>query len=170
MQRPSYNPSNYYLTSDGVISKIDSYWDKLSDNIEELENISEHTFRRLARIFAGCVMGTLPVFWLTPHKMVGLLILVSVMVVSIILSGVQVVLLWEFQSLKKRGVMLHEALKIETQNEYFEEQDVPLDERVLLKHFEIAARFPIHPFLYLVILSGLVGLNTLFLWAYYLHW
>lgn len=170
MQRPSYNPSNYYLTPDGVISKIDTYWDKLRDNIEELESISQYTFRRLAYTFAGSVMGIVPVLWLVPDKMVGMLILVGVLVASAILAGIQLMFLWEFQTTKKRGKMWYEALKLETEREYFEEEDVPLDERVLLKHFELACHFPIHPILYLLVLSILVSVNTLFLWGYYLNW
>lgn len=170
MQRPSYNPSNYYLTQDGVISKIDSYWDKLRDNTFELESISRYTFRRLAQIFAGSVLGILPVIWLSPHKVVGMLILVGVLIISLLLTGIQLVLLWEFQAIKKRGKILYDALKLETQREYYEEEDVPIDERVLLTHFELASRFPIHPFLYISILSILVSVNTLFLWTYYLNW
>ena len=170
MQRPSYNPSNYYLTQDGVISKIDSYWDKLRSNTEELEANSRYTFRRLAHIFAGSILGILPVLWLSPDKLLGMLILVGVLIVSLILTGIQLVLLWEFQAIKKRGKMLYDALKLETQREHFEEEDVPIDERVLLTHFVLASRFPIHPFFYLAILSTLVGINTLSLWSYYLNW
>ncbi len=170
MQRPSHNPANYYLTQDGVISKIDSYWDKLREVAEELDSMTQYTFRRLTNAICISLLGILPVLWLSPTKVLGMFILVGGLCVSLLLSAVQLVGLWEFQDQKKRGKILFEALKIEMQREYFEVEDMHLEERILLNHYTLSARFPIPPFFYVSILTALVGCNGALLWSYYFYW
>jgi hypothetical protein len=170
MQRPSHNPSNYYLTQDGVISKIDTYWDKLREASEELEAMSRYTFRRLVNVFAGSAMGILPVLWLAPTKALGMFILVGVLIISMLLVGIQFVILYEFHALRKRNNVLYEALRIEVSREYFEEEDIPLEERILLHQYALCSRFPIHSALYSFLLFLLVCINSSFLYLYHIYW
>jgi hypothetical protein len=170
MQRPSHNPSNYYLTQDGVISKIDTYWDKLSEASEDLESASRYVFRRLINSFAGSTMGVLPVFWLSPSKTIGMFALVAVLVMSLFATGVQWVVWYEFQSLKTRSLILYEALKLEMSREYFEEEDIPLEERILLNQFALSARFPVHGLLYMFLLVLLPSINASLMYLYYFYW
>ena len=170
MQRYSNNPANYYLTQDGVISKIDTYWDRLRDTSEELDVMTRYTFRRLINVFCGSVMGILPVLWLSPSKPLGMFILVGVLSISMLLAAIQLVALWEFQAVKKRGKIIFDALKAEIEREYFEEEDMPLEERIFLNHYLLSSRFPIHPFLYCLMLLALIASNSTVLWIYSIYW
>jgi len=167
MQRPSHNPANYYLTQDGVINKTETYWDKLRDVSDELDIMSQYTFRRLVNTICGSLVGILPVCCLSPTKTISLFILVGVLAASLLLCTIQFIVLWEFHALKKRGAILYEALRIETEREYFEEEDVPTEERILLNHYTLSARFPINPFLYSILLLLLLGFNGGLLWIYF---
>jgi hypothetical protein len=169
MPRPSKDLTNYCLTPDGVINKLDTYWDKLRDITEDLEDLTKNTVRKLLNFYCGCLLGILPVFALKPSKTLGVIVMLFLVVCTVSFVAIQFANYLEFRILRKRGVLLYRELGRELESEYYEEE-APFEERILLNGFRLATHLPINQYFYLVLLFLLPLITGGLFGFYYLYY
>ncbi len=164
----STNSGNYVLTKDGVISKLDCYWDKLQVITVRLEALSGVMQKKLlySYLASGLLVGL--VYFTNLEAVVSLLALGLVCLSSFSMAMAQIIRFLEFLDLKKKGLVLYQELEQEVvwnlENEYLE--DISIEDRISLNSFLLAAQMPIPPYLYAALVS-LLPLITLFCAIFY---
>lgn len=159
----STNSANYVLTKDGVISKLDYYWDKLQMITLRLEALSSVMQKKLlySYLASGLLVGL--IYFSNLQAWVSLISFALVCLSTFSLSMVQVIRFLEFLDLKKKGFVLHQELEQEAmwnaKSNYFE--DTSIEERIWLNNFLLASKTPIPIYLYAVLVS-LLPLLTVF--------
>ncbi len=165
------NSANYFLTENGVISKLDSYWDKLESLTTQLENATKHMAKKLFNSFIGTMLFIVIIFWLNLEYTLGLTLLALVILGAISLAATQLNSFMEFMDLKKKGMILYEELNRELEQGFDEllDEEISVEERIILSNFLLACELPMNTYLYLALL-GLLPLISLGLFIfYYLH-
>jgi hypothetical protein len=146
----SVNSGNYVLTKDGVISKLDSYWDRLQEITHRLDGLSKLMQKKLINSFVGTFLFVIVVFWIEPVFQISLILLALISLGAFSLAAIQLMSFFEFMDLKKKGMVLYQELYHEVEwnaeQEYLEE--ISLEERILLNNFLLSAEMPISPYLY----------------------
>jgi heme/copper-type cytochrome/quinol oxidase subunit 4 len=163
------NLTNYIVTSEGIISKLDTYWDKLRRITVELETLSKNTARKLFSFYGGVFFALLPVLLLKPSRTVGVLILTFMVVSAVCFVAIQLANFLEFNTLRKQGNLLARELSREIEVEYMHEDEAPFEERIILSSFQLATHLPINQYLYLLLLCLLPLITGAFLWGFYLQ-
>ncbi|NJO00710.1 MAG: hypothetical protein HC880_02600 [Bacteroidia bacterium] len=155
------NRANYFLTKDGVISKLDTYWDKLKDLTVQLENLSRPTVQKMFNIYLGSILFTVVILWLELEKNLSITLLALVALGGASLVARQILSFLEFVDLRKKGRVIHDELSHEIEYGYSDEieEDISVEERILLSNFLLACDFPINQYLYLGLLILLPMLN-----------
>lgn len=166
------NNANYFLTKDGVISKLDTYWDRLRDLSIKLEGISKHMVRKLFNSYTGSALLMIVIFWLDMEKSFSLTLLALVVLGSISLIATQVLSYLEFMGLQRKGMIIHDELNQEIEFGFDEdlEEDISVEERILLSNFLLACELPINRILYIALLLVLPLANIACLAFYYFYW
>ena len=82
------NGANYFITQDGIISKLDSYWDQLREVTNHLENISKNIVKKLFNSFLGSLLFIILIFWLDLGKDFSLIVLSLITLGTIALAVV----------------------------------------------------------------------------------
>lgn len=164
------NSTNYILTENGVISKLDTYWDKLKIITEDLENLTRNLAKWLFYSFIASMFLIVFIFWLDLDKSVSLVVLSMITLAAISFSISQLISYLEFSELKKKGRILHDELSNEL--EYGPEnslEEISVEERIILSNFQLACELPINPFIYLGLLVLLPLVNIVFSVIYYIY-
>ena len=165
------NGANYFITQDGIISKLDSYWDQLREVTNHLENISKNIVKKLFNSFLGSLLFIILIFWLDLGKDFSLIVLSLITLGTIALAVVQITAYLEFVKIKKKGMILYNELSREVEwnydNNYVE--DLPVDERILLSNFLLACELQLNAYVYLSLLALLPFINIAFFVFYYLY-
>ncbi len=165
------NSANYFLTKDGVISKLDSYWDQLREHSARLDSLSKPMLRKLFNSFIGSVLIIITLVWLNFEKEVTMILLSLTALGSVSISTSQLLVYLEFLATRKRGLILHDELNTELECSYDDEfdEDISVEERILLSNFQLSCEPPMHPGLYLILLTIYPILNIAFALSYYFY-
>ena len=165
------NLANYYLTEDGVISKLDTYWDKLREITFSLEKLTRNMVRFLFNNLTISLLCVILIFWLDWSKTLSIGLLSLVTLGASAWSAFQWSGFLEFNILKKRGMVLYNALSSELEwNEMdYDLEDLPLEERILLSNFHLASQMPLNTFLYLFFVLLAPIINITFLGFFYFY-
>ena len=165
------NSANYFLTEDGVISKLDTYWDRLKLLTTKLENTTKNLAKRLFYSLVVSLFLIVIVFWLDFEKPVSLTILALLSLSAITLSVTQLTAFLEFIDLKKKGMIIHNELsrELEFGFEGSLDEEVSVEERIILSNFLLACELPMNSYLYLGLLTLLPIMNIIFFGFYYYY-
>lgn len=163
------NSTNYFLTKDGVISKLDTHWDNLRGITHKLEGISKFSVKKLFNGFTGSILFTIVVVWLGLDKNLTLTFLALISLGSLSLMATQFLTYLEFIEYKKKGIIIFDELSHELEFGYDEEEDISVDERILLGNFKHASQFPVNRYLYLLFLALLPIINFVFFAFYFFY-
>jgi hypothetical protein len=165
------NTANYYLSQDGVINRLDTYWDKLRALTEEMENLTRNISRILFGSISVSMLFALVIFWLKIDKNLGLILLSLGALGAFTASLMQLATYFDFREKRKRGQVLYQELQreFELMLAYDTNEGFPVEEKILLNNFLLAAELPITQSLYIALLAFLPLLNLGF-WAGYYIW
>jgi hypothetical protein len=164
------NIANYYLSQDGVINRLDTYWDKLRVLTEEMEILTRNISRILFGSISLSMLFALVIFWLKIDKNLGLILLSLGALGAFTASLMQLATYFDFREKRKRGLVLYQELQREfdLMLTYDTGEGFPVEEKILLNNFLLAAELPITQSLYVGLLICLPILNIGFWGAYYL--
>lgn len=165
------NSANYFLTEDGVISRLDTYWDKLSNLTIRLDNTTKNLAKRLFYSLVASLFLIVIVFWLDLERSISLTVLSLFSLLAVTLAVAQLTTFLEFVDLKKRGMILHDELSRELEYglDSHLEEEVSVEERIILSNFLLSCELPINPYLYLCLLALLPLMHGIFFGFYYLY-
>ena len=165
------NSANYFLTEDGVISKLDTFWDRLKILTAKLENTTKNLAKRLFYSLVASLFLIVIVFWLDLGKSISLTALAVLSLSAITLSVAQLTAFLEFIDLKKRGMIIHNELsrELEFGLEGTLDDEVSVEERIILSNFLLACELPMNSYLYLGLLTLLPVMNIIFFGFYYFY-
>lgn len=164
----SVNSGNYVLTKDGVINKLDSYWDRLQNITHKLDGLSRLMQKKLFNSFAAVFLFLIVVFWAAPSFQMTLILLALISLCAFSLTAIQLMSFFEFLGLKEKGMILYQELyhEVEWNAEFEYLEEVSLEERILLNNFIASTKMPIPAYLYVTILI-LLPLISLGVFAFY---
>jgi hypothetical protein len=165
------NITNYYLTEDGIINRLDTYWDKLKDLTNKMEDLSKNVLRYLFGSFSvGLLMVSL-IFWLDLPRQSSLIFLSLISLIVLSVALLQFANYLELRAVKKRGYILYKELSKEF-DQYYSYDDfdeMPVEEKIILNNFLLACELPINHYLYLSLLT-LMPIVHFSLFLFYYFW
>ncbi|MCU0448108.1 MAG: hypothetical protein MUE85_24670 [Microscillaceae bacterium] len=165
------NTANYYLSQDGVINRLETYWDKLRSLTQEMDSLTRHISRVLFGSISVSMLFALIIFWLKIDKNLGLILLSLGALGAFTASLMQLATYLEFREKRKRGQVIYQELQREFDLMliYDEGEGFPVEEKIVLNNFLLASELPITQSLYITLLVFLPILNLGF-WAAYYVW
>lgn len=158
--------TNYILTEDGVIDKIDSYWEELNDLSDKQEKLGRDLLKKLFGHFSLGLVMVISVLWTNiPHNY-GIITLVLVSLATIASAISQVNTYVAFVRNKKHGMILYQELSQQIVHNY----ENSLERRVTLSKFLLSCTLPLHPYLYVFLLGSffMVILGSTVFYNFYL--
>jgi len=142
--------ANYILTEDGVINKIDSYWEELNDLSDKQEKLGRDLLKKLFGHFALSLVIVISVLWTNIPHLYGVIVLGIISVATIASSITQVNIYVAFVRNKKHGMILYQELSQQIVHNY----ENSLERRVTLSKFLLSCTLPLHPYLYVFLLGS----------------
>lgn len=165
------NITNYYLTEEGIINRLETYWDKLRDLTNQMEDLSKNVLRYLFGSFSMGLFVVSLIFWLDLPRQSSLVFLSLISLIILSLALLQFANYLELRAVKKRGYILYKELSREFDQHYSldEYEEMPVEEKIILNNFLLACELPINHYLYLTLLI-LMPLVHFGLFLFYYFW
>ena len=142
--------ANYILTENGVINKIDSYWEELNDLSDKQEKLGRDLLKKLFGHFSLSLIIVISVLWTGIPHLYGVIILAVISLATIVSSISQINIFVAFVRNKKHGMILYKELSQQIVHNY----ENSLERRVTLSKFLLACTLPLHPYLYVFLLGS----------------
>lgn len=142
--------TNYILTEDGVINKIDSYWEELNELSDQQEKLGRDLLKKLFGHFSLSLVIVISVLWTNIPHTYGVVILALISVATLISAISQINVYVAFVRNKKHGMILYKELSQQIVHNY----ENSLERRVTLSKFLLSCTLPLHPYLYVFLLGS----------------
>lgn len=142
--------TNYILTEDGVINKIDSYWEELNELSDQQEKLGRDLLKKLFGHFSLSLVIVISVLWTNIPHTYGIVILALISVATLISAISQINIYVAFVRNKKHGMILYKELSQQIVHNY----ENSLERRVTLSKFLLSCTLPLHPYLYVFLLGS----------------
>lgn len=158
--------TNYILTEDGVINKIDSYWEELNELSDKQERLGRDLLKKLFGHFSLGLVAVISVLWTNIPHLYGVVILAVVSLATLASAIAQINDYVAFVRNKKHGMILYQELSQQIVHNY----ENSLERRVTLSKFLLSCTLPLHPFLYMFLLVSffLVIIGSTVFYNFYL--
>ncbi|WP_299459251.1 hypothetical protein [uncultured Microscilla sp.] len=142
--------TNYILTEDGVINKIDSYWEELNELSDKQERLGRDLLKKLFGHFSLSLVAVISVLWVNVPHSYGVIALAVVSLATLASTIVQINTYVAFVRNKKHGMILYQELSQQIVHNY----ENSLERRVTLSKFLLSCTLPLHPYLYMFLLAS----------------